>query len=82
MLGSEKKLVWVRLDVRKKLGLVRFEKKVGQVGQGKCQVWKKRLGWVRLGWKKSRVRFGKKSLKKSQVGIGQEKKVWLGQFRL
>ena len=33
MLGSEKKLVWVRLDVRKKLGLVRFEKKVGQVGQ-------------------------------------------------
>ena len=29
MLGSEKKLVWVRLDVRKKLGLVRFEKKVG-----------------------------------------------------
>ena len=58
MLGSEKKLVWVRLDVRKKLGLVRFEKKVGQVGQVRENVRFGKKDQVGLGQVGKKVKLG------------------------
>ena len=85
-LGQEKKLGWVRLGLKQKLGLV-GSKKV-RLGQVRKKVRLGLVGYERKVFKKlvlvgleKKVRLGlvRLGLKKNQVGLGQEKKVRLAQ---